>query len=160
MKRYKVSTFLFLLTALLMLESLCNTANANDAEIEALLDEIADLESELKRLEKAKATTENALENSRQSLTYIQQNIKNADRYIASAQQAYAAADNDEEREDWAAVIQDLEDYRQSQVYQYNSVAYTIQLLVAQIDILNADIAEVEKQIRKAYARLAELRDD
>ena len=35
-----------------MLGSLCNTANAQDAEIEALLDQIADLESELKRLEK------------------------------------------------------------------------------------------------------------
>ena len=104
--------------------------------------------------------TENALDSSRQSLTYIQQNIENADRYIASARDAYAAADNEEEREDWAAVIQDLEDYRQSQVYQYNSVAYTILLLEDQIDTLNADIAEVEKQIRKAYARLAELLDD
>ena len=160
MKRYKFSTFLFVLTALLILGSLFSTANANDAEIEALLDQIADLESELKRLEKAKATTENALDNSRQSLTYIHQNIENADRYIASARDAYAAADNEEEREDWAAVIQDLEDYRQSQVYQYNSVAYTIQLLEDQIDTLNADIAEVEKQIRKAYARLAELLND
>ncbi len=160
MKRYKFSTFLFVLTALLILGSLCNTANANDAEIEALLDQIADLESELKRLEKAKATTENALDNSRQSLTYIHQNIENADRYIASARDAYAAADNDEEREDWAAVIQDLEDYRQSHVYQYNSVAYTIQLLEAEIENLNAGIAAVKKEIKQAYARLAELLDD
>jgi len=160
MKLYKVSTFFFLMTALLMLGSLFNTANANDAEIEALLEQIADLESELKRLEKAKAMTERNLENSRQSLTYIQQNIENADRYIASARKAYAAADNDEEREDWAAVIEDLEAYRQTQVYQYNSVAYTIQLLEAQIDRINTDIAAVMKEIKKAYARLAELLKD
>ncbi|MDE0482373.1 MAG: hypothetical protein OXI67_07355, partial [Candidatus Poribacteria bacterium] len=64
------------------------------------------------------------------------------------------------ERADWLAVIADLEKYRTEQESEYNSVAYTIQLLEVEIDGLNADIAEVRKEITIAYARLAKLLDD
>jgi len=159
MKRWTAST-LFLLIALFLSATPTNTANANDAEIEALLDEIASLEQELTRLKQSVASKQSDIDTARRNLSYIADTIANVDMYIASAKAELAAADNDAERADWLAVIADLEDYRQSQVYQYNSVAYTIQLLEAEMEGLNADIAEVQKEITTAYARLAELLDD
>ena len=159
MKRWTAST-LFLLIALFLGATLTHTANANDAEIEALLDEIASLEQELTRLKKSVASKQSDFDTARRNLSYIADTIANVDMYIASAKAELAAADNDAERADWLAVIADLEDYRQSQVYQYNSVAYTIQLLEAEIDGLNADIYQVRKEITIAYARLFELLND
>ena len=159
MKRWTAST-LFLLIALFLGATLTHTANANDAEIKALLDEIADLESKHNSLAKSKNKAESERDAETEKLNYISASIANTDRYIASAKKAYDAAENDEERADWASVIEDLEDYRQSQVYQYNSVAYTIQLLASKIDNLNADIAKVKKEITIAYARLFELLND
>ena len=68
-----------------------------------------------------------------------------------------ADADNDAERADWESFIAYLEKYRTEQMYQYNSVAYTIQMLESEIDSLNADIAEVKKKITEAYAALEAL---
>ncbi len=159
MKRWTAYT-LFLLIALFLGATPTNTANANDAEIEALLDEIDDLENECNSLAKSKDKAESERDAETEKLNAISASIANTDRYIASAKKAYDAAENDEERADWASVIEDLEDYRQSQVYQYNSVAYTIQLLTSEIDGLNVDIATVKKEIKKAYARLFELLND
>ena len=159
MKRWTAST-LFLLIALFLGATLTHTANANDAETEALLDKIAYLEQELTRLEQSVASKQSDFDTARRNLSYIADTIANVDMYIASAKAELAAADNDAERADWLAVIADLEDYRQSQVYQYNSVAYTIQLLEAEIDGLNADIYQVRKEITIAYARLFELLND
>ena len=154
----KVYSLLFL--TLFIFISLATIASANDAEIDALRKEIASLEDELDSLSKTKAKKELDLEDERQSLTNIQQNIANADRYIASAKENYDAADNDAERADWAAVIEDLEDYRQSEVYRYNSVSYTIELLESDIKSLKNNIDAVERKIKVANARLAELLDN
>ncbi len=159
MKRWTAYT-LFLFIALFLGATLTNTANANDAEIEALLDEIASLEQELTRLEQSVASKQSDIETTRRNLSYIADTITNVDMYIASAKAELAAADNDAERADWLAVIADLEKYRTERESEYNSVAYTIQLLEAEIDGLNADIAEVRKEITIAYARLAELLND
>ena len=159
MKRYTAYT-LFLLIALFLGAIPTNTANANDAEIEALLDKIAYLEQKLKRLEQSVASKQSDIETAKRNLSYIADTIVNVDMYIASAKAELAAADNDAERADWLAVIADLEKYRTERESEYNSVAYTIQLLESEIDGLNADIAEVRKEITIAYARLAELLDD
>ena len=158
MTRIKVYSFLFL--TLFIAISYTSIADANDAAIKALLAEIASLEDERDSLVKAKAKKEVELEEERQSLSNISQNIDNADRYIASAKENHDAADNDAERADWAAVIEDLEKYRQSEVYQYNSVSYTIELLESDIEGLNVDITIVKEKIANAYARLAELLDN
>ncbi len=159
MKRWTAST-LFLLIALFLGATLTHTANANDAEIEALLDEIASLEKKLTRLKKSVDSKQSDIETARRNLSYIADTIANVDMYITSAKAELAAADNDAERADWLAVIADLEKYRTEQESEYNSVAYTIQLLEAEIDGLNADIAEVKKEITIAYARLFELLND
>ena len=159
MKRWTAS-ILFLLIALFLGATFTNTANANDAEIEALLDEIASLEQELKRLKKSVDSKQTDIETARRNHSYIADTITNVDMYITSAKAELAAADNDAERADWLAVIADLEKYRTEQKSEYNSVAYTIQLLESEIDNLNADIAEVEKEITIAYARLLELLND
>ncbi len=159
MKRWTAYT-LFLLIALFLGATLTNTANANDAEIEALLDKITSLEQELTRLEQSVTSKQSDIETARRNLSYIADTIANVDMYIASAKAELAAADNDAERADWLAVISDLEKYRTERESEYNSVAYTIQLLEAEIDGLNADIAEVRKEITIAYARLAKLLDD
>ncbi|MDE0315155.1 MAG: hypothetical protein OXM61_09650 [Candidatus Poribacteria bacterium] len=159
MKRWTAST-LFLLIALFLGAIPTHTANANDAEIEALLDEIASLEKKLTRLKKSVDSKQSDIETARRNLSYIADTIANVDMYIASAKAELAAADNDAERADWLAVIADLEKYRTEQESEYNSVAYTIQLLEAEIDGLNADIAEVKKEITIAYARLFELLND
>ena len=156
MTRLRVYSLLFL--TLFIGVSFTSIADANDAAIKALLAEIASLESHLDSLLKTKSKKQADLNEAKQiSLSNISQNIANADRYIASAKEMHAAAENDAERADWAAVIRDLEDYRQSQVYQYNSVSYTIELLEYEIESLNAAIADVEKKIKEAYARLAAL---
>ncbi|MDE0484446.1 MAG: hypothetical protein OXI67_17845 [Candidatus Poribacteria bacterium] len=159
MKRLTAST-LFLLIALFLGATFTNTANANDAEIEALLDEIASLEQELTRLKKSVDSKQFDIETARRNLSYIADTIANVDMYIASAKAELAAADNDAERADWLAVIADLEKYRTEQKSEYNSVAYTIHLLEVEIDGLNTDIAKVEKEITIAYARLFELLND
>ena len=159
MKRWTACT-LFLLIALFLGATLTNIANANDAEIEALLDKIAYLEQKLTRLEQSVASKQSDIDTARRNLSYIADTITNVDMYIASAKAELAAADNEAERADWLAVIADLEKYRTERESEYNSVAYTIQLLEAEIDGLNADIAEVKKEITIAYARLAELLND
>ena len=159
MKRYTAYT-LFLLIALFLGAVLTNTANANDAEIEALLDEIASLEQKLTRLKQSVVSKQFDIETARRNLSYIADTIANVDMYIASAKAELAAADNDAERADWLAVIADLEKYRTERESEYHSVAYTIQLLASEIDGLNVEIAEVKKEITKAYARLAELLND
>ena len=159
MKRWTACT-LFLLIALFLGATLTNIANANDAEIEALLDEIAYLEQKLTRLEQSVASKQSDIDTARRNLSYIADTITNVDMYIASAKAELAAADNEAERADWLAVIADLEKYHTERESEYNSVAYTIQLLEAEIDGLNADIAEVKKEITIAYARLAELLND
>ncbi|MDE0483674.1 MAG: hypothetical protein OXI67_13920 [Candidatus Poribacteria bacterium] len=159
MKRWTAST-LFLLIALFLGATFTNTANANDAEIEALLDEIASLEQELTRLKKSVDSKQFDIETARRNLSYIADTIANVDMYIASAKAELAAADNDAERADWLAVIADLEKYRTERKSEYNSMAYTIHLLEVEIEGLNADIAEVEKKITIAYARLLELLND
>ena len=155
MTRIKVYSLLFL--SLFIGVIFTSIADANDAAIEALLADIADLEATLDSLLEAKSDKEAELDDERQSLTNIAENIANADRYIASAKENHADAEDDAERADWAAVIEDLEDYRQSEVFQYNSVSYTIELLESEIESLNAAIADVEKKIKEAYARLAAL---
>ena len=159
MKRWTACT-LFLLIALFLGATLTNIANANDAEIEALLDKIAYLEQKLTRLEQSVASKQSDIDTARRNLSYIADTIANVDMYIASAKAELAAADNEAERADWLAVIADLEKFRTERESEYNSVAYTIQLLEAEIDGLNADIAEVKKEITIAYARLAELLND
>ena len=158
MTRIKVYSFLFL--TLFIGISFTSIADANDDAIKALLAEIASLESNLDSLLETESKKQADLNDARQSLSNISQNIDNADRYIASAKAAYDAAEDDDERADWAAVIEDLEKYRQSEVYQYNSVSYTIELLESEIESLRVNIEAVEKKIKVAYKQLDALLND
>ncbi len=135
MKRYKVYILAFSL--LLLLGSSCfDGVHANDAEVEALREEIATLENKRNQLALSKAKTEKERDDARKQLESLAESIDNVDAYIKSARAALAAADNDAERQDWLAVIADLAKYRQKLLYQYNSAAYTIQLLDTNINTL------------------------
>ncbi len=129
-------------------------ANPEVAEILAKIDV---LEKQRDRLFKSKYKAESDLDLTQQRLRSMADSIANVDAYIASAQAAFDAADNDEERADWAAVIADLNQYRQKLLYQYNSIAYTIHLLESRINTLAREIADIENQLMALYARLFEL---
>jgi DNA repair exonuclease SbcCD ATPase subunit len=92
MTRIKVYSFLFL--TLFIGISFTSIADANDAAIKALLAEIASLESNLDSLLETEFKKEADLNEARQSLSNISQNIDNADRYIVSTKMAYDAAES------------------------------------------------------------------
>ena len=91
MTHYIVYSLLFLL----FIGSFTTIADVNDAAIKVLLAEIDSLESNLDSLLKAESKKAAELNDSRQSLSNIRQNIDNADRYIASAKTAYYATESD-----------------------------------------------------------------
>lgn len=157
MKRYTTYSLLFLLV-LMLCSSFSHSANA-DPEIEALLDLISDLESERDSLVQSKAEAEAERDAARVSLNGIWDALSQTDMFLSSAWDAYAAAQNDVERAYWASVIEDLENYRQVLIYQYNSVVYTVSRLNAEIETLNKAIAKIQSRLDQAYARLAELQN-
>jgi len=156
MKRTKVYTSVFSLL-LLLGSSFFSEVQANNAQIEALLDHISDLEDQLDSLVKSKASAKAQRADANVQLRYLSESIAATTVYIAQAYDAYRTAANDEERANLAKVITDLQSYRQSLIYEYNSVMYTIQLLGEEIERFDMRITEIEKSLTEAYARLADL---
>lgn len=152
MKRYTVWTFLFLL----LFSSAAGAVLENDP-IRALISEIEWLQRYIYILEELADVTQVERHAARVALDSIDDTLANVDVYLESARDALAVAANAAERADWASVIADLEQYRQEQVSQYNSVAYTIELLDAEIERIEREIIETKKQLEKAILRLMKL---
>ena len=155
MSRFQAYILFFFLPLLIGI-AFVHIADA-DPEIDALLDEIAALESERESLAESKAEAETEKAAATESLNSLSDSIVKVERQIDVAYDAYMTAANDEERAHWASVLADLEKYRQTLVGEYNSVAYTIEMLESDIERLNRNIAAVESSLQEAYARLEEL---
>ena len=163
MNNYKFYTILFLIITIVATAPICY---ANGVNIDLIEFEIGLMESVIEATEQyitelmaSIMITEDTIDQIYLDLSSLSMSIGQTDMFLVDARQRLAEADDDAERAEWQAVIDNLESYRSELADEYTIQTVSGDFYSGQLIIINNMLEEVRVHLEWAEAELQRLQD-